>query len=87
MTMWWPGGRSRGIESSAARNAPSRPMVRTFRAIFTRPGSTADLIDIFHLATRFDGNDFEIVEFCLCFGSEHPNDGPRVTKPTGSSES
>src|SRR5258706_6257433 len=44
-------------------------------------------IDIFHSATRFGGNDFEIAEFCLCFGSEHPNDGPRVTKPTGSSES
>jgi len=48
---------------------------------------TADLIDIFHSATRFGGNDFEIVEFCLCHGSEHPNDGPRVTKPMGSSES
>ena len=43
--------------------------------------------DIFHFATRFGGNDFEIVEFCLCLSSEHPNDGPRVTKPTGSSES
>jgi hypothetical protein len=38
----------------------------------------ADLIDIFHSATRFGGNDFEIVEFCLCFGSEHPNDGPEL---------
>jgi hypothetical protein len=50
---------------------------------FRRYGPAADLIDIFHSATRFGGNDFEIVEFCLCFGSEHPNDGPRVTKPRG----
>src|SRR6266705_4750091 len=27
---------------------------------------------------RFGGNDFEVVEFCLCDGSEHPNDGPEL---------
>ena len=42
MTLWRPGGRSRGIESSAAQNAPSRPTVRAFQAIFTRPGPAAE---------------------------------------------
>jgi len=42
VTLWRPGGRSRGIESSAAQNAPSRPTVRAFQAIFTRPGPTAE---------------------------------------------
>jgi hypothetical protein len=39
-------------------------------AVAVRNGPTKDLIDIFNSATRFGGNDFEIVEFCLCFGSE-----------------
>src|SRR4249919_1490250 len=42
VTLWRPGGRSRGIESSAAQNAPSRPTVRAFQAIFTRPGPAAE---------------------------------------------
>ena len=43
VTLWRPGGRSRGIESSAARNAPSRPKVRACQAIFTRPGPKGDI--------------------------------------------
>src|SRR5580765_3908110 len=43
VTLWRPGGRSRGIESSAAQNAPSRPTVRAFQAIFTRPGPGVDM--------------------------------------------
>src|SRR5437899_12014946 len=32
---------------------------------------------------RFGGNDFEVVEFCLCAGSEHPNDGPELRNRRG----
>jgi hypothetical protein len=73
------------IEQMSSGSPLKADIVRYSRHVSNVPPT--DLIDIFHSATRFGGNDFEIVEFCLCHGSEHPNDGPRVAKPMRSSES
>jgi len=65
VTLWRPGGRSRGIESSAAQNAPSRPTVRAFQAIFTRPGPGAAESD-----ARFDVGDWGLTRCAQCeFGA------------------